>query len=85
VLRVRPNLFDLGVSYVAGERILYVLDTFIDVVGCSLGEHFDRAVAQVTHEAGQPVAIGHAVSGESEPHALHVTHEDYLFGNLHHF
>ena len=84
MVRVRGSLCDLGVSYVAGERILYVLDAFFDVVGTSLGEHFDRAVGQVADKAGQPVATGYPVGGESEPDTLHVTNEDDVFGDLLH-
>jgi len=71
--------------YIAGERILYLADTSIDIVGCSLCEHFHRSIRQVADEAGQPIAAGHMVCGEAKAHPLNMATENYMFGNLAHF
>jgi len=79
------HVFNDAISHIAGERILYLADATINIVGRSLCEHFHRCIRQVADKAGQAIAIGYVVSGEAKAHALHVTRKNYMFGNLAHF
>ena len=70
---------------IAGKRILYLVDTSINVIWRSLREHFHGSIRQIADKAGQARAIGYMVSGEAKAHALNMAAKNYMFGNLAHF
>ena len=76
--RIGGDFPDIDVSDVAGQRLLNIFYAIIYIFDRSLGEHLDGAVCEIADVAGQLVAAGHPVSGESEADALNAAGEDYM-------
>ena len=85
VCRIDGDFFDFGVSYIAGKGILYFPDAIVNIFIRALGKHLNGAVGAVSDEAGQLVAIGYMISGETKTDSLDSTDENYMFGFLVHY
>ena len=84
VCRINGDFLDFGISYIAGKGILYFPDAVVSIFIRALGEHLYSAIGAVSDEAGQLVAIGYMISGETKTDSLDSTDENYMFGFLVH-
>jgi hypothetical protein len=66
------------------EDFLKVPYAVADIVGMSLGRHFDRAVRQISNRPGQLTAACDAQGRESKSNALDTAFEYYVFGDISH-
>jgi hypothetical protein len=81
MFRIGRDVVDDSLPYITRERFSDIPYAVIDVLGGTLGDHFDRSVPQVANEAGEPMAMGHPVGGEAKTDALNVTGEYYVLRN----
>ena len=85
VLVVGGGVLDFGFGYIVGEGFLYVPDAASDVVGISLGEHFDGSIRQISDKAGQFVSVGYVKRGKTKADTLYAARKNYMFSCLYHF
>ena len=84
VLWVGWCFFDFGVSDIAGERIFYVPEAIVNIIGTALREHLNNAVRHISDEAGQWITIGYPESGKTKADTMDLAGENYMFGCLNH-
>ena len=81
--RIDRHILRLHASNVPGKTVLDLGDAAIDVLRRPLNEHLNGAVREISHEPGQPVPDGDAVTGEAKAHPLYSSAEDYVLADDH--
>ncbi len=74
----------MGLSDAAGKSEFYFVNALVYVFGFPLDKHLNITTGEVTDKAGQLMAVGNPLSGETKADSLDLAEEYYAFGSLVH-
>lgn len=83
VVGAERSVFDVHLSDVACESVLYIGDAVVDIVGVALCVHLHFAARDIADISCQVIASGDAVRGISESDTLHLAAKYDEFCRLH--